>query len=177
MNYLQFMQTKLLLFCLYITSRTPIPKLNPAQFTILYRTPWCPCSYFKVFCFILCRSVCGTVFMKLAFLINTQSHQSGLFPFFSGVFQSFLAVQHPSGLRSAPGSVLWMTMSIMCYEDHVSSVHWLRKHLEREQLCTGIFCQTPQIDPLGMLLQSTAIKVFLLFGGSKTHSKLEDIIT
>lgn len=43
------MQTKLLLFCLYITSRTPIPKLSPSHFTV--RTPLCPCSYFKVFLF------------------------------------------------------------------------------------------------------------------------------
>lgn len=34
LNYLQFMQTKLSLFCLYVTPRTPILQLNQPQYTI-----------------------------------------------------------------------------------------------------------------------------------------------
>lgn len=85
----------------------------------------------------MCYSYCLTCLLNLSFLQPQSSYiRASLFPLSTGFFQNFfffffLALWRSPGLSSAPGSVVRMTMTIMCYVSLAASVRWLRKHLHK----------------------------------------------
>ena len=112
------MHTKLSLFCLYVTSRTPkpVPQHNSSQFTITWRWLWwshTPNSI-QVLCVIpaLYMVLCVTCLLSSLCL---QLHQSWSPPF---LFWTLVQPFWPCGTRLASVQhqvVPRMTMSIMYY--------------------------------------------------------------
>lgn len=112
------MHTKLSLFCLYVTSRTPkpVPRHNSSQFTITWRRLWW--SHTPNSIQVLC--VTPTLYMVLSvtcllYSLCLQLHQSWSDLSLLDSSTTVLAVWNPPGLSSASGSVPRMTMSIMYY--------------------------------------------------------------